>query len=343
MLHFLFLSSYLRGILRSRHDLGLEVLALRQQLAVLKRKNPRPHLRPIDRLFWVSLSTLWTRWSDALILVKPDTVFGWHRAGFRFYWRLRIRFGRRKLDSAVLDALRQMAAENPSWGAPRTHGELVKLGYTISERTVSRYLARGTLRPSHSGGQWLTFLNNHREAIAAIDFFTVPTLSFRLLYCFFVIDHHRRRILHFNVTAHPTASWVCQQLREAFPNPTGDRYLILDRDSKFSTQVLELVESSGMKPKRTSIRSPWQNGVAERWIGSARRECFDHVIALNEAHVRRIGREYIAYYHDDRTHLALAKDAPSPRPVEAQPGNQGTPHYVASVPNRSTKIRASPS
>jgi putative transposase len=236
----------------------------------------------------------------------------------------RIRLGRRKLDTAVFEALKHLATENPSWGAPRIHGELLKLGYTISERTVSRYLARRPPRTRDSGQQWLTFLNNHREAIAAIDFFTVPTLTFGVLYCFFVIDHHRRRILHFNVTAHPTSAWVCQQLREAFPNPARDRYLILDRDSKFSTQVVELLESSGIKALRTSVRSPWQNGVAERWIGSARRECFDHVIALNEAHARRIGRDYIAYYHDDRTHLALDKDAPSPRQVQAKGSERAT-------------------
>src|SRR5437868_6476985 len=173
MLPLLLAFSYLRSFLRSRHDLGLELLALRQQLAVLKRKHPRPHLGRIDRLFWLALSNLWTRWSDALILVKPDTVLRWHRAGFRIYWRFRIRCGRRRIEVAVLEALKRMIAENPSWGAPRIHGELLKLGYSISERTVSRYLARRTPRPSNSGGQWLTFLNNHREAIAAIDFFTV--------------------------------------------------------------------------------------------------------------------------------------------------------------------------
>jgi putative transposase len=162
-------------------------------------------------------------------------------------------------------------------------------------------------------------LRNHREAIAAMDFFAVPTITFKLLYCFFVIAHDRRGILHFNVTAHPTAEWVCQQLRDAFPNDGRCKYAILDRDSKFNTEALELLKSSAIEPIRTSIRSPWQNGVAERWVGTARRECFDHVIALNEAHARRLGHEFIAYYHEDRTHLGLEKDTPAQRAVEVKP------------------------
>jgi putative transposase len=313
---------YLLGFLRSRHNLGLEILALRQQLAVLKRRRPRPHLKSWDRLFWVALCALWDRWRDALIIVRPDTVVGWHRAGFRLYWRFRSRIsplGRRKIDAEVYSAIKRMALENPMWGAPKIHGELLKLGFEISERTVSRCLARHSPRPGDAGKSWQTFLRNHREAIAAMDFFAVPTISFKLLYCFFVIDHRRRMILHFNVTAHPTAEWICQQLRDAFPNDGTYKYAILDRDSKFSAEVHAVLKSSAIDPVRTSLRSPWQNGIAERWVGSARRECFDHVIALNEAHVRRLGRQLIAYYHEDRTHLALDKDTPSTRPVEPKP------------------------
>ena len=211
-----------------------------------------------------------------------------------------------------------MTKENPSWGAPRVHGELLKLGFDIAERTVSRYLAQ---RPGSEEARqkWLAFLNNHREAIAAMNFFTVPTLTFRLLYCFFVIDHSRRRILHFNVTAHPTAEWVCQQLREAFPEVSPYKYAILDRDTKFSTEVSDLLKASAIEPVQTSIRCPWQNGTAERWVGTARRECFDHVIVINEAHVRRLGRVFIDYYHEDRTHLGLEKDTPAGRPTESKP------------------------
>ena len=266
--------------------------------------------------------SLWDRWTDALIIVKPETVVRWHRAGFRLYWRFRSRvswLGRRKIEPNVFELVKRMAKENPSWGAPRIHGELLKLGFEISERTVSRYLLRRNPSPADAVQRWLAFLKNHREAIVALDFFTVPTLTFHLLYGFFVIDHHRRRILHFNVTAHPTAVWVCQQLREAFPDAGPYRHAILDRDTKFSAEVLDLLKSSGIEPVRTSIRSPWQNGTAERWVGSARRECFDQVIALNEPHLRRIACEYIAYYHDDRTHLGLDKDTPLGRPVEPKP------------------------
>ena len=311
--------AYLRAFLRTRHDLGLEILALRQQVAVLKRRHPRPRLNNLDRWFWLVLRRLWSRWAEVLILVKPETVVDWHRAGFQLYWRLRSRGGGRKIGGDVFEIVRRLACENPSWGAPRIHGELLKLGLDISERTVSRYLARRLPRPGDAAKNWLAFLSNHREAIAAMDFFTVPTVTFRLLYCFFAIDHGRRRILHFNVTVHPTAEWVVQQLRETFSDSDRHRYVILDRDSKFSAEVIGFLRSSGIKPVRTSVRSPWQNGVAERWVGSARRDCFDHVIALNEAHIRRLAREYMAYYHADRTHDGLGKDTPSGRAVEVRP------------------------
>jgi len=308
--------AYLLAFLRSRHDLGLEILALRQQVALLKRKRPRPSLNDLDRIFWLTLRRLWSRWSDALIVVRPETVVRWHRAGFRFFWRIRSRGGRRRVGGNVFETVQRMARENPTWGAPRIHGELLMLGFIVSESTVSRYLARRQPSPEKAARNWLAFLNNHREAIAAIDFFTVPTVCFRLLYGFFVIDHGRRSILHFSVTAHPTAEWVMQQLREAFSDADRHRFVVMDRDSKFSRDVIDFLESSSLRAIRTSIRSPWQNGVAERWVGSARRECFDHVIAINEAHVRRIAREYIAYYHADRTHDGLGKETPAGRPIE---------------------------
>ena len=313
------LLAYFVAFFRTRHHLGLEILALRQQVAVLKRKRPRAHLNKFDRLFWLALRRTWSRWAGALMIVKPETVIGWHRAGFRLYWRLRSRGGGRKVSADVFEIVRHMARENPCWGAPRIHGELLKLGFQISERTVSRYLARRVPRSGDAADKWRAFLSNHREAIAALDFFTVPTVTFRLLYCFFLIDHGRRKILHFNVTAHPTAEWVIQQLREAFPGSPRHRYVILDRDTKFSREVLDFLASSGIKPVRTSVRSPWQNGTAERWVETARRDCFDHVIALNEMHVRRLAREFIAYYHLDRTHDSLGKDTPNCRPIQAKP------------------------
>jgi putative transposase len=250
----------------------------------------------------------------ALILVKPETVVSWHRAGFEWFWRWRSRprrLGRPAISGEIRQLIRRMKAENPTWGAPRLHDELLHLGFAISEPKVSRYL----LRLKHhchpeKAKRWLTFLNNHREVIAALDFFTVPTLRFRILYCFFVIEHGRRKILFFHATAHPTSDWILQQLREAFAPPCPYRYVIFDRDAKFSPTIRDFLLSSGLKPIRTSIRSPWQNGTAERWVRSFRRELLDHVIPLNAEHLRWLGREYLAYYRADRRHLGLEKSTP---------------------------------
>jgi putative transposase len=212
----------------------------------------------------------------------------------------------------------RMATENPTWGAPRIHGELLKLGLHLSEITVSRWL-RHIPRTPNPAKRWLTFLRNHREAIAAMDFFSVPTLTFGVLYCFFVIGHDRRKILRFNVTRNPNALWIAQQLREAWPYVPAHRFLVFDRDSKFGTDVITAVRDLGSQPTRTAFRSPWQNGVAERWVGSCRRDLLDHVIVLNEQHLKRLLFDYVRYYHEDRTHLGLAKDTPEGRPTAMCP------------------------
>jgi len=311
----------LSAFFRSRYNLGLEILALRQQLGVLKRKHPRPRLRIQDRIFWILLRRLWPAWSNILVIVKPETVVAWHRAGFRLFWRIRSRAknkGRPKTDAELRRLIQRMASENPTWGAPRIHGELLKLGFDVSERTVSRFLRRLS-PPDQARKLWSTFLRNHREVIAAMDFFTVPTLTFRVLYCFFVIEHGRRKIVHFNVTEHPTGPWIVQQLREAFPESCPYRYAILDGDGKFGKEVTDVLTTDGMKPVRISPASPWQNGVAERWIGSCRRELLDHVIVLNDVHLRRLIRDYISYYHADRIHDSLEKDTPGMRPISSKP------------------------
>ena len=315
----------------SRYHLGLEILALRQQLGVLKRRNPRPRLRRVDRLFWTLLRHIWPAWTNALIIVKPETVVSWHRAGFRPFWRLRSRskqHGRPKIEKELRAIISKMVKENPTWGAPRIHGELLKLGFDVPERTISRYIR--LISPSDQSQKlWTAFLQNHRELIAAMDFFTLPTVTFRVLYCFFVIEHGRRRILHFNVTEHPTGLRIAQQLREAISESNPYHCVILDRDAKFGTEVLEILKASGMKLKQTSPASPWQNGVAERWIGSCRRELLDHVIALNESHLRRLIRDYISYYNSDRTHDSLDKDSPAIRPVSIKPENSSA---ICSIP-----------
>jgi len=303
---------------RSREDLILENLALRQQLLALHSKRPRRRLTALHKLFWVLLRRLWSEWERPLVLLTPRTVVGWHRAGFRLYWtwisKARRVGGRRRVSKEVRSLIFRMAAENPTWGAPRIHGELLKLGFDLSEPSVSRWLRRIPRTPD-TAKRWLAFLRNHREAIAAMDFFTVPTLTFGVLYCFFVIGHDRRKILRFSVTRNPNALLVVPQLREAWAYKQPHRFLLFDRDSKFGVDVISAVRNLGSQPTRTAFRSPWQDGVAERWVGSCRRDLLDQVIVLNEQHLKRLMSQYVLYYHEDRTHLGLAKDTPAGRPT----------------------------
>jgi len=267
-------------------------------------------------LFWLTLRRLWPKWRQTLVLVQAETVVRWHRAGFELYWKWLSRkhpvVGRKPTSEEVRKLIFRMVAENHTWGAPRIHGELRMLGFDISERTVLRWMRKAP-KDTEPAKRWAAFLSNHREAIAAMDFFTVPTLNFGVLYGFYVIAHGRRRILQWNVTRHPTAAWVSQQLREAFPYESAPKYLIFDREHTFQGEVLETAQSLGVRPIRIAIRSPWQNGVAERWVGTCRRDLLSHVIVLNERHLKRLIREYIDYYHEDRTHLGLGKETPAGR------------------------------
>jgi len=241
---------------RVRRDLLLENLVLRQQLAVFKRTHPRPRLNLLDKLLWILARRFWSGWKQALIVVSPETVVRWHRAGITLYWRaisrVRRAVGGKRFSKQARDLIFRVVAENPTWGAPRIHGELLMLGFDISERTISRRMRRAPRNPEPAK-RWFAFLRNHGEAIAAMDFFTVPTTTFGILYCFFVISRHRRRILHFNVTRHPTTAWIVQQLREAFPFQSAPRFLIFDRDSKCGFEVSLVVRSLGKRPVRTSL------------------------------------------------------------------------------------------
>ena len=308
---------------RSRAALELEILALRQQLAVLQHGGPqRPHLRPHDRVFWVWLAKLWPGWRSSLVIVKPDTVVEWSRKGFRLFWTWksrRPRTGRPAVPKDVRALIREMSLANPLWGAPRIHGELLKLGIPISQSTVAKYMVRHHKPPSQT---WRTFLANHVHDLVSIDFFTVPTATFRVLFVFIVLAHRRRHIIHFNVTEHPTAAWTAQQLVEAFPWDTAPRYLLRDRDRIYGDYFTRRVEGMSIDEVLAAPRSPWQNPYVERVIGSIRRECLDHVIVLGERHLRRILCSYVRYYHTARTHLSLHKDAPDHRSV--QPSHTGT-------------------
>ena len=314
-------------IFADRAALHTEILALRQQVAVLKRKRPRPLLRKADRVFWVILSCLWPGWRHALVIVRPETVIGWHRKGCRLFWTWksqRGKPGRPPVSREIRDLVRRMSRENTRWGAPRIHGELLKLGFSISQAAVSKYMVRYPSPPSQS---WRTFLTNHADCLASIDFFVVPTATFHLLFRFIVLHHERRQIMHFGVTANPTMAWVAQQIREAFPWGTAPRYLIRDRDGAYGQSFRSTVTAMGVEEVVTAPRSPWQNPYVERLIGSVRRECLDHSIILNERHLRRILGSYLDYYHGSRTHLSLGKDTPDGRPV--QPAGSGT---VVSLP-----------
>ncbi len=309
----------IRAVCRRRADLVMENLALRQQVTALKKEWPRPALDDVDRAFWVALRASWPTWASRLVIVNADTVARWHRERFRRYWAKisRRRYpGRPRIEAEIRELIRTMAQDG--WGAPRIHGELVKLGFAVSQMTVSRYMPKRPAEPDQVK-RWVTFLRNHRHDIAAMDLFAVPTASLRLLFGFFVIEHGRRRIVHFNATFNPTAAWVIQQLREAFPYDAAPKYLIFDRDAIFSPAVVVFVRALGIDPVRTSYRSPWQNGTAERWIGSCRRELLEHVVVFGERHFVRLARLYVDYYHEDRCHLGLDKDAPNSRPVRPRP------------------------
>jgi putative transposase len=252
--------------------------------AVVFQSVDSPRLEPVDKFFWVAVRRFWSGWQQALIIVTPETLVRWHRGGFGLYWELiskvRRPVGRRQPSKEVRELIFRMVVENPRWGAPRIHGELLMRGFEVSERTVSRCIKQAPRDPEPAT-RWLSFLRNHREAMAAMDFFTVPTITFSVLYCFFVLSHDRRRILHFNVTKHPTSFCIVQRLREALPFGSAPRFVISDRDAKYGLEVPAAVRSLKVNPVRTSFESPWQNGVAERWVGSCRRDLLDHIIAVD--------------------------------------------------------------
>src|SRR6266403_6236610 len=305
-----------RAALRTHTDLALENLALRQQLALLRHRSKRPRFGRLARAFWVWLSRRWAGWRKALYVVRPETVIRWHRQGFRAFWTWnsrRGRTGRPPIGSELAHLIRTVAHANPLWGAPRIHGELLKLGFEVSQRTVARLMPR---RPKPPSQTWRTFLQNHVLDLVSVDFFVVPTATFRVLYVFVVLLQHRRQVVHFNVTDSPTAAWTAQQLVEAFSDDSAPRYLLRDRDGTYGGEFRRRVNGMGIAGVLTAPRSPWQNPFAERVIGTIRRELLDHVIVLNEGHLRRRLHSYLRYYHGSRTHLALEKDAPEPRAVE---------------------------
>jgi transposase InsO family protein len=314
---FVSLLSSVPACFRTRAALQAEILALRHQLLVLQRSSRGHKLRlsSADRALWVWLSHVWAEWRSALIIVKPETVIAWHRQGFRLYWRWKsgYRSGRPSVSSEVADIIRRMSLANAGWGAPRIHGELLKLGIQISQATVAKYMVRHRKPPSQ---KWRTFLKNHMPTLVSADFFVVPTITFRLLFVFVILSHDRRRLVHFAVTANPTAEWTARQLLEAFPWDGAPRYLLRDRDGVYGEKFHETTEWLGIREVLTAPKSPWQNPYVERLIGSIRRECLDHVIVMNQTGLHRVLKSYFEYYERTRTHLSLEKDAPIPRTVQ---------------------------
>jgi transposase InsO family protein len=301
---------------KSKCRLEAENAALRYQLIVLRRKvRGRIRLTNSDRLVFIQLYRWFPSILRVLTIIRPETLVRWHRAGFCCYWRWRshARGGRPQIETDLRALIRRMSIENPLWGAPRIHGELLKLGFAIAQSSVAKYMIT-RCGPSSQG--WRTFLRNHATDIAAMDLFVVPTLGFDLLYAFVIVRLGRRDLVWINVTTNPTAEWIARQLTEAFPWSTAPRYLIRDRDRIYGSIVTRRMRAMGIRDKPIAPASPWQNGFAERLIGSIRRECVDHFIVLGEAHLRHILRTYARYYNDIRTHRALDKDTPVSRPVQ---------------------------
>jgi transposase InsO family protein len=267
-----------------------------------------------DRLFWVVLSRYWPKWTSVVHIVQPATVIRYHRQGFRYYWRWKSRrCGRPGVDREIRQLIQKMSLANPLRGAPRIHGEFLKLGIDISESTVSKYMVRRRGPPSQD---WRTFLQNHSKELISLDFLTLPTAGFKVLFVLVILSNDRRRILHFSVTEQPTAAWTAQQLVEACGLNEKPKYLIRDRDAIYGKIFSRRAQTLGIEEVLTAYRSPWQNPYAERVIGSIRRECLDHIIVLGSRHLKGVLTQYVDYYNGVRTHLSLCKDSPDPRPVQ---------------------------
>ena len=324
-------------VFKSRRRLEVENLFLRHQLNIALRRTPqRLQLRASDRALMVWMTRMWPSLLGLTQVVQPATILRWQRSGFRAYWRWKSggRPGRPRVERELRDLIRRMSEENPLWGAPRIHGELLKLGFEIAESTVSKYMIRRRGPPSQT---WRTFLLNHADAIAAIDLCVVPTLTFERLFAFLVLGHGRRQLLWFAVTRNPTAEWLAQQIVAAFPWNTAPTYLVRDNDGGYGRPFLRRVRTMGIRDRPISPRSPWQNPYAERLIGTLRRDCLDHVLIFGERHLHRILALYSSYYNGTRTHLALGKDAPLGRPVQgsgtivATPTLSGLHHRYARI------------
>jgi len=303
-------------LFKSQRRLEAENLFLRHQLNIALRRSPhRFRLRGSDRAVLMWMTRLMPSLLELSRIVRPETILRWHRARFRAYWRWKSRgqVGRPRIDRDLRDLVRRMSKENPLWGAPRIHGELLKLGFEVAQSTVSKYMAKRRGPPSQG---WRTFLRNHADAIAAIDLCVVPTLTFERLFTFVVLGHGRRQLLWFAVTRNPTSEWLAQQIVEAFPWDTAPAYLLRDNDAAYGRVLPSRLRAMGIRDRPITPRSPWQNAYVERLIGTIRRDCLDHVLIFGEQHLRRVLALYAPYYNRTRTHLGLDKDTPLGREIQ---------------------------
>src|SRR5258707_3618660 len=311
-----FVLTILASPFKSKLRLEAENAVLRHQLIVLRRRlHGRVRLTNSDRWFLIQLYCWFPTSPKRITVIRPETLVRWHRAGLRSYWRWKSRSlgGRPQIETDLRALIRQMSVEDSLWGAPRIPGELLKLGFEVAQSSVAKYMVKQRGPPSQG---WRTFLRNHAPDMAAMDLFVVPTIGFKLLYGFVIIRLDRRDLVWINVTTNPTADWIARQITEAFPWNEAPRYMIRDRDRIYGTVVTRRLRAMGIRDKPIAPASPWQNGFAERLIGSLRRECLDHIIVLGEEHLRRILKNYAAYYNSVRTHRSLQKDAPISRPVQ---------------------------
>jgi putative transposase len=296
---------------RSKPELLLENALLRQQLVILERQVKKPRLTSRDRLSLLLIASRLPSWKPALLILKPDTLLRWHRQGFRLYWRRksRARPGRPRLSEELVTLIQQMAAENPGWGAERIRGELLKLGLRVAKDTIGTYLHRVRPAPAPTQG-WNTFLKNHAKDVWACDFLPVTDLLFRTVYAFFIIELGSRRVVHFGVTRQPTDTWVAQQLREATPYLEAPRFLIRDSDRKFGSQFMSVAKASAIEVLRIPYRAPRANAVCERFLGSVRRECLDHLLIVSDGQLYRVLKEYVAFFNGARPHQGIDQQVP---------------------------------
>lgn len=310
------ISKWLVGILQQRNSLMMENLALRHQLMVLQRNRPKPRFTESDRIFWVAYSILVKGWQGFLEIASPRTVVDWNKRRFKMYWANKSRNrgpGRPRVSQEIQELIRTMSQANPTWGTPRIIGELKKIDISVSKATVDRYRIKRKGNPSPT---WKSFLTNEAKTMASIDFFTVPTATFRVLYVFVALIHERHRVVHFNVTENPSGTWTTQQIIDAFPWEDVPKFIIRDNDRIYSKMFTKRLKGMGIKEVKTAFQSPWQNPYCERVNGSIRRDCLDHVIIFNEQCLREILKSYFDYYHKSRCHLSLEQDSPEPRAIE---------------------------